>query len=76
MPFSPLPRYSGGEGSGVRGLRRARLLGLGLFPPHPQPLSPGVPGERGEGRQRTVRTLYSASLYSVIGAISKFFAIL
>ncbi len=55
---SPLPLYSGGEGPGVRGSNVQRQTPsrktpdentpLQGRPPHPQPLSPGVPGERGD----------------------------
>ena len=56
--FSPLPRYSGGEGSGVRGLHRARLLGLGVFPLTGAPLSRST-GE--EGRKGAVLQTLSIS---------------
>ncbi len=67
----PLPLYSGGEGPGVRGseqqgtqprIDECGATPLNASPPHPQPLSPGVPGERGgnvslspEGRGEPVR---------------------
>ena len=45
---SPLPRYSGGEGSGVRGRspRKTQDFARDAVPPSPDP-PPGVPG--GEG---------------------------
>ena len=47
MPFSPLPRYSGGEGVGVRGKRQAPRIGLGAVPLTPDPSPPEYRG-RGE----------------------------
>src|SRR4051812_2833016 len=46
---SPLPRYSGGEGPGVRGHEPGGNLGRRErhLSPSPPPLSPGVPRERG-----------------------------
>src|SRR5438128_2335758 len=45
VPYiSPRPRYSGGEGWGVRGLEMCEASA-----PSPQPLSPGLPGARGFG---------------------------
>ena len=40
---SPLPRYSGGEGLGVRGPDALRIVADSA--PHPRPLSPEYRGE-------------------------------
>ena len=61
--FLPSPPVLRGRGVGGEGENAKPQESGSVQPPHPRPLSPGVPGERGEGRQRTVRTLYSASLY-------------
>ncbi len=48
--FPPLPPVLRGERVGVRGDRilRETLSFPRVQPPHPRPLSPGVPGERGD----------------------------
>ncbi len=64
--FLPSPPVLRGRGVGGEGKKAKPQESGSVQPPHPRPLSPGVLGERGEGRQRTVRTLYSASLSSVL----------
>ena len=44
----PSPPVLRGRGVGGEGAAPRPTLGAWRFPPHPRPLSPGVPGERGE----------------------------
>src|SRR5262249_17429299 len=48
--LAPLAPVLGGEGLGVRGLSQHPGLDLRNTPPHPQPPSPRVQGERGARR--------------------------
>ena len=58
-PGPLLPRYSGGEGLGMRGLSTVKST------PHPRPLSPEYRGEGSQDFNREAASLgFSYSIYS------------
>ncbi len=60
----PSPPVLRGRGVGGEGAAPSPTLGAWRFPPHPQPLSPGVPGERGE--RHSSDPLFWSAVLSVV----------